>query len=633
MAKITLNAILSASSRGLQTAIDKAKQTVQTASTRMKQAIHDISDAFKPAIDNSRKLGDEMTRTSGKMQQAAGKSMVGDIGKKIAGGLASMAGPAAVAIAAIKKLGQAVNMLGEAWLNAGKKAREVAEYAAGSHVATADNNLTDARQMEADLKEYARLKEAFDKEATAVNKYAMQKQQRKLEINYGIEISNTKNFDKTLNEQLEYAQAKQLEAIRSKIKAYEGKNERIDEEADELTGTSGFFRQVAGNLGLFGQLTTGENRRRVEELQEQKGGNDAEIAKLKEQLRRLEKSDIAKDFRDERRARATDDQMARDEQTSNADRARADQMDAWKNSLGDTRFQADLRKVMEKYRDMVDKGVDVQEARNLAEREIAKLMDSRYNDYLTELQKRGEALKNARQKELDAQNKVIQAQNNLAEAIQAQADNERQERRRNRDKKRDKLQDRLEKAQDRAENAPRRRDRKQAEREVKVLQKRIAKIDRQNEKEDRQEEKRQSRQRRQRLQRNVDNARRQRNLAGSDADKARATRQQRQREQEAMRTPEGVRDRLKQQADDVIKSFRGQGLKAPEVEGTKYRPDAEDKNQPKTQPRREGKELARRTAPGVGGSGAGALARAYQGQLQQLHQDLQDIKRHAYFVK
>jgi chromosome segregation ATPase len=270
--------------------------------------------------------------------------------------------------------------------------------------------------------------------------------------------------------------------------------------------------------------------------------------------------------------------------------------EAYEHSQTDTELQAKVRAAMERYKQAVEDGIDPMRAKAAAERDIAAAMDSRYNAYLKELEKRGEALKNARQKELDAQNKVTQAQNNLAEAIQAQADNERNERRRNRDKKRDKLQDRLDKAQDRAENAPRRRDRKQAEREVKILQKRIAKIDKQNDKEDRQEEKRQSRQRRQQLQRNVDNARRQRNLAGSDADKARATRQQRQREQEAMRTPKGVRERLRDQAGGVIGQY------------------------------------GNLTAPGIGGNFA-AIATAYTGQLDQLHRDLKDMQRKAYIVR
>ena len=595
MAKITLQAVISATSKGLQAAMEKARAAVQSASARIKQSISGIGDAFDKPIQKSKELNQSLSEQDG---------------KQLMQGLTGMAGKIGIIIAGFKAAGRIISeYVVTPLLNAGKEMREWKNYIADLQTKTGQRNMQTFSSLEQDLKEYARLYSEYKRTGTATSRNALEVQKKKLYDVHGADMSG--DFSKAMRTQLQYAQNRQQSALEQQIKALQTKNEQLQKEAKELSGAGGWARGVAGNMGLGGQLSRSEAQRRRLEIPKEQGANQDRIAELQEQLRRLKKRDFVSEFFNGAKAEAQDSADARRKKQFQI----GDAFRAYDFNQQDTELQKKDRAAMEKSKKAFDDGVDPVRAKAAAERDIATAMNTRYKEYLDEVKRRAEAMKQARQKELDAQNALIRAQKDLAEA---EKDAARERRRELEEDRKRKLTTRLNKyGFDASRKSPTRRQRKNAELDASIADKqqreasgerahytrrekermaearRMANELKRMENDDR---KRQREDAKQQRDRRTSNARKQAAAANMDATATRQQRQQAQRRMEALRGPEAVRYRLREQTRNVLKDYN------------------------------------QLTAPGIGGNFQ-ALATAYTGQLNQIHTDLQRMYQRAFILR
>ena len=510
--------------------------------------------------------------------------------------------------------------------------QEWKNYLADQNTRTQQGNQKYFQEMEKDLKDYLKLVNEWKRSNTAVNENAMLEQQKKLKDVYGVE-ANSSNAEEVVGKQLDYAQNRQESAIKEMIEALKQKNEELDKEAKRLSGVGGWGRGVAGNLGIGGQLSRGEAQKRRVEIPKEQGENKAKIAELQEELRRLQKRDISKETLNAESAKNKDFSMAEGEKEAKATRERDEALQQWKNSIADTPYQAELRQVMEKYLVMVDRGVDIQEAKNIAEEEIAQITEKHQKKYAEEVQKSIDGYKSAFKQYLDAQKKLSEAEKNRATIAE---DIRKQEQQLLNEKKQEQLDEK------RQNIANRKRDFGfSLEDGENPLKKKSAK-ERRNERLDaRIEEKLQRRRNGERV--HFSNREKRRLKQYRDLEKKdkalEATQKQMQaadRQKEAAERQQEAAEKLKEASLTLKSAITGKD----ETEGNlkKAKNDLKKKKGSKLDARKEaskvfgdykGKGLI---APGIGKATA-SRSFDYTGQFQTLHNDLVDLKKKAYFVK
>ncbi|MBO4513522.1 MAG: hypothetical protein J5746_12230 [Victivallales bacterium] len=596
MAKVTLEAVISATSKGLQNAMNAARQAVQSASAKMKQSISSIGDAFDRPIGKSRELKDSMQQLSG-----------GEL-KQLMGGLTGMAGKIGIIIAGFKAMGGMVKTyVLDPILNAGKELREWSKYIASGTVKQSQSNRSRFDALEAELKEYARLLQQYNQTRSAVNKNALDTQQRKL-AGYGVDI-NPNNAGAVIKEQMSYAKNGRIEALKAEIKATEDLREQLDKEYRELD------RYSPASLDEKARRDT-----RKVEIAKERGGIQDTLLELRAQLRQAEKSNAYGDLKAEIKAQATDYARAQAAQKGAADRERDRYMANWKNDLADaedaTGFAAKVRKARERQLEAVDKGADWEEARLAAEKEITQAVNETYRNFLAAQRERIKAVSDAARQEASARNRLFQARQAYIKAIQSNAAEEAAEAR---DKKRKRLEDQKSdfgfdrtKPLTREERRNRKLDAaisdKQARedagervvytRREKERMRQREQLDRQTRKLDREDRKQQRDQSRQSRDDALSGAARDLAEARFSYGDARRNSASARRNLGRLKTADQVQNMLKGKADAVNASFVGTGLKA----------------------------------PGVKGSSA-QMSQVYTGQLNQLHRDLQTIMQRAYIVR
>jgi len=254
------------------------------------------------------------------------------------------------------------------------------------------------------LKEYSDL--VREERSNPSNEARAKRKNLEDELNkqYGMTLnaSNRGDVDTEIGRQLDTLTQKRLDAIDAQIKANQRVSDGVDEFINSFEGVGGYFKKLGYTFGE-GDVN---GSRAIEQAQERSNKAKEQTGTLMEQRRKLEREDLRGQFERMNDAKATDEaEKKRRDASEKATKAleEADKkLEEWKNSLTDNDRQKNLREIMDKYNSLVEEGVPLEEARNVAILAINKMLVKEHED---ETKKNKELLK-AMEERIDAYRKA-----------------------------------------------------------------------------------------------------------------------------------------------------------------------------------------------------------------------------------
>jgi hypothetical protein len=250
---------------------------------------------------------------------------------------------------------------------------------------------------------------------------------------YGLDLKQAPNrgdIDKEIADKLNEFTQKRMKAIDSQLKA----NERMENGVDEFIDGMGYWKRL-------GYTFTGDvnGANAIKEAQEQSNKAKKQDMELMEERRRLSREDLSAQFLRIRTGKEADkaekERKDADEKATTALEEATKKLDEWQNSITDTDRQKNLREIMAKYEDAVREGVDLEEARNVAVLAIAKMLqkeredeDKKNKELLKAVEDRIKAYKDAYKAYVEADKAVVDAKKDYAQKQKELADEAKSER-------------------------------------------------------------------------------------------------------------------------------------------------------------------------------------------------------------
>ena len=438
-AKILGSAIYS----GVVVAVRTATSAVGTLANAIRHPIQSIKN-MKRAMDEfvaSTHRGKDGVSGIG---NAAG-STAGTL-KQVAGQLLGMGSVVALLVKGLRSMGQIIKAyILDPWQKASEEARKFQEWISKGQTRTADRNFSNAEAMENDLRKYVELQRKYKESGSFQDKYEVDKQKKVLGT-YGIEWKYDSEADSVIKEQLEYANNKKIEALKSKIQALEKNNTALDEEYKDRDSylKNDFFRNPDEKH---------RNKQRLVEIEEQKGENLETIQEIRAQIRALQKEDKYADWTAEGRAIGNDARARREREMEKSAKENMEKekkafddaskkLEEWANDLSDNDRQKKLRAILQKYEELVEAGVDEEKARITAVDAVRKVLEEEASSEKQEnerlmktLEDRMNAYKEAYKSELEAAREVkrinderLKSERELAEERRREIIDDRRER-------------------------------------------------------------------------------------------------------------------------------------------------------------------------------------------------------------
>lgn len=620
---VKLQAIIDASAKGLQTAMEKARQTVKTAGQSMKNSINAIGNAFGKPIDESKKLSKNFDDL---MKKANGAKDMSQMFKQVGGSLFGMGSQIGIIIKGFQSLGMIINeYVIDPIVNATKRLAEFQQQIANGAGETGQERRKRLEEENNELRAFVDLLEKYRGDKSEINKTALQQQQKKLSKFYGIDITPD-NMNDVLKEQLDYQKNMKIQTLTSESNELKKANSLFKKRLEELYsspvelfakdaaaagdafknggfGAAEYARQKRPSAASASLMNKANREAEIEKVTNQQNANQNRIQEIQNELNKLNKTDDFSDLQEVLIASKKD-----------TDKKRNTAFKEWENSVKDTAYQAEIRKVMQRYAKMIEDGADAQEAKNLAELEISHITEKYQKEYANALAKSIDDYKNAFKNYLDAQKQVAEAQKKRAQVVE---DLEKEERKDQLDRRRENIEKKKKRfgfTLDRNPLNQSRRDR----RNIRLDQRIADKLARQEAGErvhfTRREEKR--------LNEYMKLEKKDRNLQAAQKQMAAADKQSQAAERlldasNALKSAITGRDESGGNLSKARKNLSKQRRKKLDAETDAWNVTRDFKNL---------------TAPGVKKAPVGSNFN-YTGQFQQLHNDLVDLKKKAYFVK
>lgn len=361
------------------------------------------------------------------------------------------------AVAVVAKAWQNVTALVKEYVSQLHEAEKAELYGNKGEGADDMKRVREKRDSEMDkmmgkLKEFADLYDS-EKGGSGEARAKRKNLQDELKNLYGFEFKEVRgefvNLDKQIADQLEELRKKQLKAIDSQIKANDKVREGVDEYIDSFDGIDEFrdvlhAKNWGGYFKMLGHTFTGDvnGANAIKEAQERATRASNENLELADRRRVLDKTDYKGEWKRIRQGKAQDEQTKAYEEQKKALDTATDKLNEWSQSLSDSDRQKNLRAIMDKYQEAVKGGVKEEEARKVAiaaigdmlkkeqeaekkkNEELLKAMDERIKAYKSAYKAYVEADKQVR----DAKKEYAQTQKELADEAKSERIAKRRER-------------------------------------------------------------------------------------------------------------------------------------------------------------------------------------------------------------
>ena len=345
------------------------------------------------------------------------------------------------AVAVVAKAWQNVTALVKEYVKQLQEAEKAKLYGNAGEGADDMTRVREKRDAEMDkmmgkLKEFADLYDA-EKAGSGEARAKRKNLQDELKGLYGFEFKEVRgefvNLDKQIADQLEKLRQKRLKAVDAQIKA----NDKVRDGVDEYINSFGYWKKL-------GHTFTGDlnGNSAIKEAQERATRASNENMALSDQRRVLEKTDFKGEWQRLRQGKAQDEQSKAYEAQKKALDSATEKLNEWSNSLNDTDRQKNLRTIMQKYEEAVKGGVKEEEARKVAigainamlkkekedetkkNQELLKAMEEKIKQYREAYKTYAEAQKAVS----DAQKEYARTQRELAQENRSERISKRRER-------------------------------------------------------------------------------------------------------------------------------------------------------------------------------------------------------------
>jgi len=341
------------------------------------------------------------------------------------------------AVAVVAKAWQNVNALVKEYINnldEAEKARLYGNAAAGAEdmKRVREKNDSKMEKLMDKLKEFADLYEA-EQSGSGESRAKRKNLQDELRNLYGFEFKEVRgefvNLDKQIADQLEELRQRRLQAIEAQIEA----NNKARNGADEYIKNFGYWKMVRSTFkGDF------NGARAIDEAKETRLNMSNENLDLFDKRMVLENTDFRKEWNRIRQGKEQDAQSKAYGELLKKIHEAEGKLDEWKNSLTDTERMKNLRVIMAKYEDAVKSGAMSEEARKVAVEAIADMLGKEKEkeiELVKAIEERIKQYKEAYNAYAEAQRAVVDAQKDYARTqkeLASEAKAERMARRRER---------------------------------------------------------------------------------------------------------------------------------------------------------------------------------------------------------
>ena len=409
----------------------------------------EIGKAFVHPIDQCRKLKDQMDKFVASTHRA--KSVVKQIGdgsgglaknmnltaadaKQALGQMAGMGGKLGFIVWAGRTFLNSLNMWIKGFTEAAKQAREIQEILSEQQTGVAQRNEQRAEGLVGALRKYAELRDKIAKEGNATDMDELAKLQREISVKYGVEL---KEGAEEFREAFQWADNMKKDAIESQIASLEKLNKALANEEKELKSV---WRNVLKyRLDAGGWLQSYD---RANAIQRERGRNDDQIAELREKLRVAQAGNELGDWESEQSAKTKDETRKKQEEATKTLEDAIKKLVEWENSITDTEQQKQLREIWKKYADAVNAGVSPLNARAVALKAIAEMLkeeketeQKKHEELVKAMEERVKAYRSAYEAYVQADKAVVDAKREYAKTqaeLNREAKSERISRRRER---------------------------------------------------------------------------------------------------------------------------------------------------------------------------------------------------------